>query len=87
MIATKHKAKSSRPGRPGGNPGISKYAFQAKNPEKPNKALLALRIDSNDLATIKNIPNWQDKVRAKLEELLQEEAIAKKSQTHSLSVG
>ncbi len=73
-MVVKHKTKSARPGRPGGNPELCKYAFQPKNPEKPNKALLALRIDSDDLAIIKNLPNWQDKVRAKLEELLQEEA-------------
>ncbi|NER05308.1 MAG: hypothetical protein F6K17_23285 [Okeania sp. SIO3C4] len=86
-MTTKHKTKSARPGRPGGNPELSKYAFKPKNPHKSNKALLALRIDSNDLAIIKTIPNWQDKVRAKLDELLQEEnAVAKKS-TETYPVG
>ncbi|MGB3508627.1 MAG: hypothetical protein WBA93_05185 [Microcoleaceae cyanobacterium] len=72
-MTAKHKKKSARPGRPGGNPELHKYAFPAKNPEKPNKALLALRIDAADCASIKALPAWQDKLREKITELLQKE--------------
>lgn len=57
-----------------GNPEIGKYRIQAKVPGRPNDGHLTLRMPSDTLSSIKNLPNWQDKVRAKLEELLQEEA-------------
>ncbi|MDY7008009.1 MAG: hypothetical protein SWX82_29770 [Cyanobacteriota bacterium] len=56
-----------------GNPEIEKYRIQAKVPGRPNDGHLTLRMPSDTLSRIKTLPNWQDKVRAKLEELLQEE--------------
>lgn len=56
-----------------GNPEIGKYRIQPKVPGRPNDGHLTLRMPSDTLSGIKALPHWQDKVRAKLEELLQEE--------------
>ncbi|NES68257.1 MAG: hypothetical protein F6K24_24980 [Okeania sp. SIO2D1] len=66
------KSKSKKYTTPG-NPELDRYYFQAENPEKAKNKLLAVKVDEDTLGNIKNLPNWQDKVRAKLEELLQEE--------------
>ena len=55
-----------------GNPEIRKYKIKEKIPGSPNDGHLTLRMPANILSEIKTLPNWQDKVRAKLNELLQE---------------
>ena len=56
-----------------GNPELDKYYYQAKNPARIKNKLLAVKIDEATLANIKNLPQWQDKVRKKIDELLVEE--------------
>ena len=63
------KQKYSTPG----NPEIRKYSIQSQVPDKPNSALLALRVDPKLLADIKSIDDWQSKVREKLNELIEDE--------------
>ncbi len=70
MAKTKTKTKKYPTA---GNPGLDKYYFQAENPEKAKNKLLAVKVDEDTLGNIKNLPNWQDKIRAKIDELLQEE--------------
>ena len=44
------------------------------------------RMPSDTLSEVKQLPNWQDKVRAKLEELLEEEsAIATSTETYPVA--
>lgn len=65
------KKKTGKQGRPGGNPDIEKYKWEPEVAGKPKRNLLPIKVD-DDMFRVKQLPNWQDKVRAKIEELLQE---------------
>ena len=70
---TKKSTQSSgKSGRPGGNPDLMKYRWQPKVPGKPKKNNLTVRVDDDMFNGLKAIPKWQDKLRAKIDELLQE---------------
>jgi hypothetical protein len=71
-------------GRPGGNPGLVKFQFSTDR-EEPCSAKLTLRIPPSQYEKLKQIPNWQDKTREAIADLLEqldssstEEAIAAK---------
>jgi len=74
--------KYKPPGRPGGNPEIVNWSYKAAVPGKPKKFNLTVKVDEEMLAKVKGLPNWSDKVRAKLEELLEEEAIANSQEAY-----
>ncbi|MDY7008283.1 MAG: hypothetical protein SWX82_31245 [Cyanobacteriota bacterium] len=67
------KTSSKKCGRPGGNPGLSVYKWKPKVPGKPKSNNLTVRVDDEMFNGIKKISGWQDKLRAKIDELLQEE--------------
>lgn len=56
-------------GRPGGNPDITKYSFTTDKPESCT-AKLTLRLPPSDYEALKQIPNWQERLREKIKELL-----------------
>lgn len=58
-------------GRPGGNPDLVKYQFEAGQAES-HTHLLALRITASDYEKIKALPDWQDKVRQSIKALIAE---------------
>lgn len=74
-------------GRPGGNPDLINWRYEAAVPGKPKLKNLSLRVDDEMWATVKNLPNWQDKVRGKIEELLQEQAIATNTEIYPTGGG
>ena len=57
-------------GRPGGNPDIKNYGFSAPEDRESNTAFFALRITPSDLVAIKALPNWQEKARKALKDLI-----------------
>lgn len=66
------------------NQNWSDYHIQPAVPGKSKNKLLAIKVDENLLANLKSMDGWQDKVRAKLEELLQQEqAIATPTQSET----
>lgn len=77
-IKKKTAKKPGKPGRPGGNPDLMKYKWEPEVPGKPKKNNLTVRVDDDMFGGVRSLPNWQDKVRAKLEELLQEEGAGSK---------
>lgn len=84
---TKKQTKTSgRCGRPGGNPDLDAYKWEPKVPGKPKSNNLTVRVD-DDMFKVKNIPNWQDKLRSKIDELLQEEGIATSTEKHPTGGG
>lgn len=84
--STKAKKKTGKQGRPGGNPDLAKYKWEAEVAGKPKKNLLPLKVD-DDMFRVKELPNWQDKVRAKIDELLQEQAITPTSKSETYPTG
>ncbi len=51
-------------GRPGGNPDLEAYQFEQKYDwDEPCTALLSLRIPPNIKEKLKELPNWQERVR------------------------
>jgi len=74
-------------GRPGGNPDIINWSYKAAVPGKPKLKNLSLRVDDEMWATVKNLPNWQELVRGKIQELLQEQAIAAKTEKYPTGGG
>ncbi|GGA36805.1 hypothetical protein [Okeania sp. KiyG1] len=69
----KQTKTSTKCGRPGGNPDLLAYRWKPKVPGKPKSNNLTVRVDDDMFNGIKNISGWQDKLRAKIDELLQEE--------------
>ena len=58
--------------RPGGNPDLVKYQFKTDRSE-PCTAKLTLRVPPSQYAELKKLPNWQEKVRGAIAELIEEE--------------
>jgi hypothetical protein len=56
-------------GRPGGNPALEKFQFTTDKDESCT-AILNLRVPPSMLAKLKALPNWTDKAREKLSELI-----------------
>ena len=56
--------------RPVGNPGLDKHFMQPLG-DSALRGHLQLRIDSEDLAKLKNLPNWRDILRSKIRELVE----------------
>ena len=56
--------------RPVGNPGLGKHFIQPMG-DNPLLGHLQLRIDSEDLSKLKNLPNWRDILRSKIRELVE----------------
>ena len=79
-------AKSKKYKTPG-NPNWSDYHIQPAVPGKSKNKLLAIKVDENLLANLKSMDGWQDKVRAKLEELLQEEQATASTEKHPTGGG
>lgn len=52
-----------------GNPEINKYYIQPIGDTALN-GHLQIRIDSEDLAKLKNLPNWREILRAKIREIV-----------------
>lgn len=52
-------------GRPGGNPDITEYSFKQKYDrwDEPCTAKMTLRLPPSMYAELKQLPNWQEKVR------------------------
>ena len=73
MSNKSNKKKYKPAGRPGGNPEIINWSYQPAVPGKPKNFNLTVKVDEEMLVNVKGLPNWADKVRAKLDELLQEE--------------
>ncbi|MDJ0554369.1 MAG: hypothetical protein QNJ68_08020 [Microcoleaceae cyanobacterium MO_207.B10] len=82
----KQTKSSGKCGRPGGNPDLDAYKWEPKVPGKPKSNNLTVRVD-DDMFKVRSIPNWQDKVRAKIDELLQEQAIAPTSKSETYPTG
>ena len=60
-------------GRPGGNPDFGKkIGFKAPDGQEPNSAKLSMRIKQSTLDKLKSLDNWQDAVRAALEDLVKD---------------
>ena len=74
-------------GRPGGNPDIIAWRYKAAVPGKPKNKNLTVKVDDETLAQVKSLPNWSDRVRQKIEELLQEQAIATNTETYPTGGG
>jgi hypothetical protein len=56
-------------GRPGGNPDLEKYQF--KSPvDEPRTAGIYLRITPTDKERLKTVDGWQEKLRQKLKEII-----------------
>ena len=52
-------------GRPGGNPDIKEYGFKQQYDrwDEPCTAKMTLRLPPSMYAELKQLPNWQEKVR------------------------
>lgn len=74
-------------GRPGGNPDIIAWRYKAAVPGKPKNNNLTVKVDDEMLAQVKSLPNWQELVRGKIRELLQEQAIAAKAEKYPTGGG
>ena len=53
-----------------GNPGLDKHFMQPVG-DVVLRGHLQLRIDPEDLAKLKNLPNWRDILRSKIRELVE----------------
>ena len=52
-----------------GNPDLGRHFMQPMG-DKSLIGHLQLRIDSEDLAKLKNLPNWRDILRSKIREIV-----------------
>ncbi len=52
-----------------GNPQLYKYKMQPMG-DSPLLGHLQIRIDSQDLAKLKNLPNWREVLRIKIREIV-----------------
>ncbi len=59
-------------GRPGGNPDLVKYQFSTDR-EESCTAKMTLRLPPSQYAKLKEIDNWQEKVRLAIASLVQSE--------------
>lgn len=59
-------------GRPGGNPDLVQYQFSTDR-EEPCTAKMTLRLPPSQYAKLKEIDNWQEKVRGAIASLLKSE--------------
>ena len=59
-------------GRPGGNPDLIKYQFSTDRKESCT-AKMTLRLPPSQYAKLKEIDNWQEKVRLAISSLVQSE--------------
>lgn len=59
-------------GRPGGNPELVQYQFSTER-EEPCTAKLTLRIPPSQYEKLKQLPQWQEKVREAISTLLERE--------------
>mgnify|MGYP001818520799 CR=1 FL=1 len=61
-------------GRPGGNPEISKYSFKQKYDwDEPCSAKMSLRLPPTLYEQVKQLPNWQEKVRQAIASIVESE--------------
>ncbi|AVQ73798.1 hypothetical protein MTo_01495 [Microcystis aeruginosa NIES-1211] len=60
-------------GRPGGNPDLVKHQFSTER-EEPCSAKLTLRLPPSQYAKLKEIDNWQEKVRGVIASLVEQES-------------
>ena len=59
-------------GRPGGNPEIAKYGFKQKYDwDEPCSAKMTLRLPPSQYEKLKQLDNWQEKVREAIASLLE----------------
>jgi hypothetical protein len=58
-------------GRPGGNPDLEKHQFKSLEDE-PKTEGIYLRITPTDKERLKNVKDWQEKLRQKLKEIISE---------------
>lgn len=61
-------------GRPGGNPDLVEYQFSTDR-EEPCTAKLTLRVPPSQYERLKQLPNWQDKVREAIASLLEQQQL------------
>ena len=60
--------------RPGGNPEIVKYSFKQKYEwDEPCSAKMTLRLPSSLYEQLKQVPDWQEKVRQAIASLVKSE--------------
>ncbi len=63
--------------RPGGNPDLEKYQFQQKYDwDEPCTAKMTLRLPPSQYAKLKEIDNWQEKVRGAIAYLVKSENLS-----------
>jgi hypothetical protein len=62
-------SKGKGKGRPGGNPDLVKYQFKTDRKE-PCNALLTVKVPASQLEALKLLPNWQEKIRESLSEIV-----------------
>ena len=59
-------------GRPGGNPGLKKYQFKQKyNRDESCTSKMGLRLPPSLHEELKKIPNWHEKVREAIAEIVE----------------
>ena len=72
------KSKSKGKGRPGGNPDIVKYSFKQQYEwDEPCTAKMSLRVPPTLFEQVKQLPNWQEKVRQAMASLVEAEKATK----------
>lgn len=65
---------TKKSGRPGGNPDLEEYQFEKKYDwDEPCTAKMTLRLPPSLYREVKEIPNWQEKVRGAIALLVTEE--------------
>ena len=67
-------------GRPGGNPDLIKYQFSTDR-EESCTAKMTLRLPPSQYAKLKEIDNWQEKVRLAIFSLVQSENLEVEAST------
>ena len=71
-------------GRPGGNPDLVKFQFSTDRPE-PCSANLVVRIPPSQHEKLKQLPNWQEKVREAIADLLEESQLDSSSTEEAIA--
>ena len=63
-----------RKGRPGGNPDLKEHQFEQKyNWDEPCTAKMTLRLPPSLYENLKKIPDWQERVRKAIAQLVESE--------------
>ncbi|WP_219884779.1 hypothetical protein [Merismopedia glauca] len=73
-------------GRPGGNPDLVKYQFSTDR-EEPCTAKMTLRLPPSQYARLREIDNWQERVREAIAHLLEQGQLDSSSLTLTEDAG